>query len=285
MACRSRRGGRASWPSVRERELALQFGGAVGTLASLGDRGLDVAVELGDQLGLAGARRAVAHDPLRPARIACALGVTLGVMGKIGRDVVLLAQTEVAEVARGRRRGSRGGSSTHAAQAQPGRRGGSGRVRSARSGSGRDDARGDESRSTSAARGRGRPNGRRLPALLRLTGSAAALARELLSGLEVDAEKMRTDMELTGGLVMSESVAAALALGARPGRRAGVWSRRRRGGRWSPDGRFARCCSRCPRCGRSRHGRARRGARPRGLSRRGGRADRPSAGGAPCRLS
>lgn len=47
--------------------------------------------------------------------------------------------------------------------------------------------------------------------LLRVTGSAAALARELMSGLEADPEKMRADMELTGGLVMSESVAAALA--------------------------------------------------------------------------
>jgi 3-carboxy-cis,cis-muconate cycloisomerase len=47
--------------------------------------------------------------------------------------------------------------------------------------------------------------------LLRLTGSSAAIARELLAGLEVDPEKMRSDMDLTGGLVMSESVAAALA--------------------------------------------------------------------------
>jgi 3-carboxy-cis,cis-muconate cycloisomerase len=50
-----------------------------------------------------------------------------------------------------------------------------------------------------------------LPALLRLAGSAAALVRELLSELEVDTEKMRADMDMTGGLVMSESVAAALA--------------------------------------------------------------------------
>ena len=46
--------------------------------------------------------------------------------------------------------------------------------------------------------------------LLRLAGSAAAIARELLAGLEVHADKMRGDMDLTGGLVMSESVAAAL---------------------------------------------------------------------------
>jgi 3-carboxy-cis,cis-muconate cycloisomerase len=47
--------------------------------------------------------------------------------------------------------------------------------------------------------------------LLRLTGSSAAITRELLTGLDVDPEKMRSDMNVTGGLVMSESVAAALA--------------------------------------------------------------------------
>jgi 3-carboxy-cis,cis-muconate cycloisomerase len=46
--------------------------------------------------------------------------------------------------------------------------------------------------------------------LLRLAGSAATTLRELLEGLEVDAERMRVDLEATGGLVMSESVAAAL---------------------------------------------------------------------------
>jgi 3-carboxy-cis,cis-muconate cycloisomerase len=47
--------------------------------------------------------------------------------------------------------------------------------------------------------------------LLRLAASGAAIVKELLEGLELDPEKMRRDMDLTGGLVMSESVAAALA--------------------------------------------------------------------------
>jgi 3-carboxy-cis,cis-muconate cycloisomerase len=50
-----------------------------------------------------------------------------------------------------------------------------------------------------------------LPELLRLTGSGAAIVSGLIAGLTVDPEKMRSDMDLTGGLVMSESVAAALA--------------------------------------------------------------------------
>jgi 3-carboxy-cis,cis-muconate cycloisomerase len=194
---------------VRERELALQFGGAVGTLASLGDRGLDVAAELGDQLGLVVPAVPWHTIRLRPARIACALGAALGVTGKIGRDVVLLAQTEVAEVAEGGGEG-RGGSSTMPHKRNP--VGAVGLVACAQQGPGL-------VATMLAAMGQEHERGaggwqaewETLTVLLRLTGSAAALVRELLSGLEVDAEKMRANVDITGGLVMSESVAAALA--------------------------------------------------------------------------
>ena len=195
--------------AVRERDLAIQFGGAVGTLASLGDRGLDVAAELGREL-----RLPVPDVPwhtirLRPARIACALGATLGVTGKIGRDVVLLAQTEVAEVAEGGDEG-RGGSSTLPHKRNP--VGGVGLVACAQRGPGL-------VATMLAAMGQEHERGagtwqsewETLPALLRLTGSAAAIARDLLGGLEVSTGKMRSDVDMTGGLVMSESVAAALA--------------------------------------------------------------------------
>ncbi len=195
--------------SVRDRDLAIQFGGAVGTLASLGDRGLDVATELGDQLGLPAPDLPWHTIRLRPARIACALGEALGVTGKIGRDVVLLAQTEVAEVAEGGGEG-RGGSSTMPHKRNPvGAVGliacaqrGPGLVATMLAAMGQDHERGA---------GTWQAEWDTLPALLRLTGSAAALVRELLAGLEVDGEKMRMDMDMTGGLVMSESVAATLA--------------------------------------------------------------------------
>ena len=87
--------------AIRADGLAVQFGGAVGTLASLGDRGLDVAAAVADRLGLAVPELPWHTVRLRPARLSCALGITLGVLGKIGRDIVLLAQTEVAEVAEG----------------------------------------------------------------------------------------------------------------------------------------------------------------------------------------
>jgi 3-carboxy-cis,cis-muconate cycloisomerase len=195
--------------AVRDRELALQFGGAVGTLARLGDRGLDVAARLADRLGLPAAPLPWHTIRLRPARLACALGTTLGVLGKIGRDVVLLAQTEVAEVAEGGGEG-RGGSSTMPHKRNP--VGAIGLIACAERGPGLVATvlavmTQEHERGPGAWQAEWEP----LLELLRLTGSAAAIASELLAGLEVDSEKMRADMDLTGGLAMSESVAAALA--------------------------------------------------------------------------
>ncbi len=202
-------GVRADLTAIRENDLAVQFGGAVGTLASLGGRGLEVAVALAERLDLAAPELPWHTIRLRPARLASALGTTLGLLGKIGRDVVLLAQSEVAEVAEGLCDG-RGGSSTMPHKRNP--VGAVGLVACAQRGPGlvatmlaamvQEHERGA---------GAWQAEWDTLLDLLRLTGSSAALARELLAGLEVHPEKMRADMDLTGGLVMSESVAAALA--------------------------------------------------------------------------
>jgi 3-carboxy-cis,cis-muconate cycloisomerase len=198
----------AELTSVRERELAIQFGGAVGTLASLGDRGLDVGAELAHQLGLPAPPIPWHTIRLRPARIAGALGAALGVAGKIGRDVALLAQTEVAEVSEGGGEG-RGGSSTMPHKRNP--VGAVGLVACAQRGPGLV-ATMLAAMPQEHERGAGswQAEWETLLALLRLSGSAAATLKELLEGLEVDPEKMGSDMDLTGGLVMSESVVAAL---------------------------------------------------------------------------
>ena len=198
----------AEMTGVRERELALQFGGAVGTLASLGDRGLDVAGELAGQLGLRAPGLPWHTVRLRPVRIASALGAVLGVTGKIGRDVVLLAQTEVAEVVEGGGAG-RGGSSTMPHKRNP--VGAIGLVACAQRAPGLVATMlGAMMQEHERGAGSWQAEWETLPQLLRLAGSAAALVRELLTGLEIHPEKMRSDMELMGGLVMSESMAAAL---------------------------------------------------------------------------
>jgi 3-carboxy-cis,cis-muconate cycloisomerase len=130
-------------------------------------------------------------------------------MGKIGRDVALLAQTEVAEVAEGGGEG-RGGSSTLPHKRNP--VGAIGLVACAQRGPGLAATMlGAMTQEHERGAGTWQAEWETLPVLLRLTGSSAAILKELLGGLEVDPEKMRSDMGVTGGLVMSESVAAALA--------------------------------------------------------------------------
>jgi 3-carboxy-cis,cis-muconate cycloisomerase len=195
--------------AVREHELAVQFGGAVGTLANLGERGLEVADGLARRLHLTPPALPWHTVRVRPVRIACALGATLGMLGKIGRDVVLLAQSEVAEVVEGGGEGH-GGSSTMPHKRNP--VGGIGLVACAQRGPGLV-ATMLASMVSEHERGTGawQAEWDTLLELLRLTGSSAAIASELLAGLEVDPQKMRADMDLTGGLVMSESAASALA--------------------------------------------------------------------------
>jgi isopentenyl diphosphate isomerase/L-lactate dehydrogenase-like FMN-dependent dehydrogenase len=79
--------------------LAVQLGGAAGTLAGHGDRALDVVAALADELELAEPLLPWHTDRTRIAEIAGVLGATAGVVAKIARDVILLAQSEVGEVA------------------------------------------------------------------------------------------------------------------------------------------------------------------------------------------
>ena len=186
----------------------MQLGGAVGTLSALGDSGLEVVADVARQLGLAEPELPWHTVRLRPARLACALAAALGAMGKIARDVVLLAQTEVAEVMEADPIG-RGGSSTMphkrnpvgavavvaCAQRAPGL---AATVLSAMA------------QEHERAAGAWQAEWETQTELLRLAGSAAAALKEVLDGLVVDAGQMRANLERTGQLLMSESVAVAL---------------------------------------------------------------------------
>jgi 3-carboxy-cis,cis-muconate cycloisomerase len=92
---------------VRRERLAVQFGGAAGTLAPLGELGPEVVEGLATLLGLAEPVLPWHTNRVRIAELAGALGSAAGVVAKIARDVTLLAQNEVGEVSDG----SPGGSS------------------------------------------------------------------------------------------------------------------------------------------------------------------------------
>jgi 3-carboxy-cis,cis-muconate cycloisomerase len=199
---------RAALGGIRERALALQLGGAVGTLASLGDKGLVVAAEA--------ARRLEQAEPVlpwhtvrvRPALLSGALGAAAGLLGKIARDVTLLAQTEVGEAIEAGGDG-RGGSSTLPHKRNP--------VAAVAAVACAERVPGLVATMLGAmaqeherAAGAWQAEWETLSELLRLTGSAAAWVRESLESLDPEPARMRANLDMTDGLLMSESVATAL---------------------------------------------------------------------------
>ena len=87
--------------TVGSRRLAVQFGGAAGTLASLGEAGQRVAALLAEELGLALPVLPWHTDRLRIIDLGAALARAAAALGKVARDVTLLAQSEIGEVSEG----------------------------------------------------------------------------------------------------------------------------------------------------------------------------------------
>ncbi len=194
---------------VRETRLAVQFGGAAGTLASLGDAGPAVAALLADELGLRLPVLPWHTDRLRIIELAAALAGASAVLGKIARDVTLLAQSEIAEVHEGAGAASRGGSSAMPHKRNPVAavvilgctRRAPGLLATLAACAEQEHQR---------AAGAWHAEWQTLADLLRLTGSAASWAAELLAGLQVDAARMRANLDAAAGLPMAERVAAEL---------------------------------------------------------------------------
>jgi 3-carboxy-cis,cis-muconate cycloisomerase len=194
---------------VRRERLAAQLGGAAGTLASLGPDGVEVAGWYAAELGLAEPVLAWHTNRVRVAELAGALGVAGGVLGKLALDVTLLAQTEVAEVTEAAS-GGRGGSSTLPHKRNPvtavlvtaATRRVPGLVATLLGAMAQ-----EHERAAGAWHAEWDPQAE----LLRLVGGAAARTRELLAGLEVHPGRMRAGLEATGGQLLAEPVAAALA--------------------------------------------------------------------------
>jgi 3-carboxy-cis,cis-muconate cycloisomerase len=194
---------------VRTTRLAAQLGGAAGTLAALGPAGVQVLGAFARELGLAEPVLPWHTVRTRVADLAGALGAAAGVAGKVARDVVLLAQTEVAEVREGGPPG-RGGSSTLPHKRNP--------VAAVAALAAAEQAPGLVATLLAAmvqeherAAGPWHAEWRPLTELLRTTGSAAAWLRDCLERLEVDPERMRHNLDRTGGVLLAERVAAALA--------------------------------------------------------------------------
>lgn len=189
--------------------LVLQFGGASGTLASLGSRGPAVTGALAARLELSVPDMPWHANRDRLAQLACALGIAAGTAGKIGRDVGLLAQTEVGEVAERPVQG-RGGSSTMPQKRNPvaatiavaaaGRA--PGLVATMLAAMGQEHERG---------LGNWQVEWDTLPDLVVVTAAGARAAAAALDGLVVDTERMRANVEASGGILLAESVAMALA--------------------------------------------------------------------------
>ncbi len=199
---------------LRPRALVLQLGGAAGTLASLGDRGLDVAQTLAEELDLALPALPWHGNRDRVAEVATALGLLVGTLGKIARDVSLLMQTDVAEAFEPTAAG-RGGSSTMPHKRNP--------VGCAVALSAAARVPGLVATMLGAMvqeheRGLGGWHAEwdTLPEICTLAAGAAAQMKHVLAGLELDAARMATNLDTTHGLILAEAV--MMALGARIGR-------------------------------------------------------------------
>ena len=204
---------------VRAGRLAVQFGGAAGTLASLGGDGQRVAGLLADELGLARPVLPWHTDRLRVLDVAGAAAGAAAMLGKAARDITLLAQSEVAEVREGAGPGRPGpggpGGARGGSSAMPHKRNPVGAV--ALLGCTRQvpgllatlaaAAEQEHQRAAGAWHAEWEP----FSDLLRLAGSAASWGAELLAGLEVDPARMRQNLDDARGLPLAEHVASLLA--------------------------------------------------------------------------
>jgi 3-carboxy-cis,cis-muconate cycloisomerase len=194
---------------LRREALALQFGGAAGTLAALGDHGMPVAERLAALLDLQLPDAPWHTHRDRLAEVAACFGILAGTCGKIARDVVLMMQTEVGEAFEPGAPG-RGSSSTLPHKRNP--------VGAAAALSAAAVAPNLVATLIAAqvqeherAPGGWHTDWMTFPALALVTSGALGAVVEIAQGLEVDVERLRANLELTGGQIMAEALSFALA--------------------------------------------------------------------------
>lgn len=199
---------------LRPRLEVVQFGGAAGTLAALGAppgaRGIEVMEALAGELGLA-----VPPAPWHTQRdgfaeLAAWFALVTGSLGKIGEDLVLLAQSEVAEATPQGGPGGGGGSSTLPQKTNP--VAAEALVTLARFNAG---LLAPATEALLQAQERGGAawslEWLTLPQMAAATGAALRLARQALDGLVVDKARMAANLEASRGLILAEAASFALA--------------------------------------------------------------------------
>jgi 3-carboxy-cis,cis-muconate cycloisomerase len=194
---------------LRDEALVLQLGGAAGTLAALGDRGLTLADELSRLLSLPLPDAPWHSHRDRLAEVASGFAILATTCGKIARDVTLMMQTEVGEAFEQAIPG-RGGSST-----MPHKRNPTASVAALSAAMMAPNlaatiiAAGIQEHER--ATGAWQAEWPTFPALALVTSGALHNIVDIAEGLEVDPERMRDNLNATRGLVMAEAVSFGLA--------------------------------------------------------------------------
>jgi len=202
--------------SVLAHGLAVQFGGAVGTLAALGGKGIEVGEALASKLRLNASTMPWHTDRTRLLKLASAVAMAAGAAGKVAVDIVMLSQTEVAEV-RERPTSGRGGSSAlpqkqnpvYAVEILAAVRGVNAQVGVLL---------GAMPQEHERAAGAWQSEWPAVSEMFLFAGGATSRLMSMLSSLEVDAERMRRNLDLTDGLVMAEHVVIRLSRRTDPAR-------------------------------------------------------------------
>lgn len=194
---------------LKPRLLVLQFGGASGTLAALGDLAMPIAQALAEELQLALPEQPWHTQRDRVVEFAAVLGLIAGSLGKLGRDISLLMQTEAGEVFEPSAPG-KGGSSTMPHKRNP--------VGAAVLIGAATRVPGLLSTLFSAmpqeherSLGLWHAEWETLPEICCLVSGSLQQALLIAKGLEVDAERMARNLDLTQGLVLAEAVSIVLA--------------------------------------------------------------------------
>jgi 3-carboxy-cis,cis-muconate cycloisomerase len=203
---------------MKRRVLVLQLGGAVGSLSGMDGKGLEVAETMSKILDLnQNSKLKTQNSKSIPthtqrdnfAEVATTLGILMGTLGKIAKDVTLMMQTEVGEVFEGAAEG-KGGSSTMPHKRNP--------VTATAILANANRVPALVSSMLSAmvqeherSAGLWHSEWAVLPEIVKLTAGALERSIDLIAHLEVDKDRMLENINATNGLIFAENISLALA--------------------------------------------------------------------------